>query len=815
MFNFYQTEGFALFPCNLDKTPAVPSWRSTEHHISADEAERKAAAGRFIGAWLPPNYVVIDIDRGHKDGQDGGPEFEKLCKKLGIDVPRTMTVRTGSGGEHLYFTTPPGTDHRTLSQKALCPAVDVRTHLGYVIAAGTNGYSLVVDQTIPIQIPQPLLTLIQTRNKDKAEPHNPDKALPVDVLKKILKKVPVDEFSNNDDWLEFVTSCIAVSGNSDEALDAIETWSRQDPNYKDDPQIRKRLESFEVSGGVTAGTFIHIIKHCGVSKYLVDKVRQYVSTHYRATARFSELAEPDYPVDFNIIHEYEELIRATYYAKHQAAAVDLFSRLSAGNFVYSQNDKAFYYFNGNRWVESARADWHLFKVLMNAAQHWYTDKGKDEDEDADDALNSFIQFIGSLSVLSRMNSAAQSHALIAVDKVPWDSVDLQGTLTLEDCVMDFSDGKDVIFRSGRKDEYRRLYVDLTQEDFANRELPENFRSFLKDVFPDDETRKMATYAMSTMISGTGKFRKFQIWNGAGSNGKSTLMDIMKCVIGQRAITYKPEVLLSKNAIQSLTPELAAFRGALVGFASETEETKHISQGTVKSLTGNETVSANPKYRGMIEFQATFQLVLATNYLPKFSAHDSAFISRVLILPFKTCFYSNESERTNARRRGATHFVPAVDPQKIKRDILKERPQILYYLAKRYQEIQENGIPESEVSLDSKKHYVDDNNDLIQFIEDFVEYDVKPENGVRYYFTPTKDLVDFYNSENNTKASAKFVVMRLREVYPLAETYSKMVNGKLTRGLKHIRIKFGAYPEGWMGNYTQEELDRLKMEHADF
>jgi hypothetical protein len=107
-------------------------------------------------------------------------------------------------------------------------------------------------------------------------------------------------------------------------------------------------------------------------------------------------------------------------------------------------------------------------------------------------------------------------------------------------------------------------------------------------------------------------------------------------------------------------------------------------------------------------------------------------------------------------------------------------------------------------MESKRHYVDDNNDIIKFIHEFVEFSEAPQNGLKYWFTPTKDLVDYYNTENNTRYSSKFVMMRLKEVFPMIETGSKMIDGKLTRGVKHIRLKYGAYPEGYTGNFTDEE-----------
>jgi P4 family phage/plasmid primase-like protien len=808
MFDFYKKEGFALFKCNLDKTPAVPHWKEPEWHIPASEAEERALHGHYVGARVPPNYIVIDIDRGHKNGIDGGEAFAKICEDLDIAVPETYTVRTASGGEHLYFTLPDGTDYQTLSQKALAKAVDVRTHSGYVIAAGTNGYYVLHDRP-PIEIPEPLIALMQSRAREFADPIVPDLPLPVEVLQTVLSKLPIAEFDTNDVWQEFVTSCIAVSGNHDEVIDALEEWSKSDPAYKDDPSIRKRLQSFEIAGGITAGTFIHVIKNHGISKYLVDKVRTYVGAQFNFGDRSIDKYDAPFEVDYSLLSELKTEVRGMYYQKLQGDTLDVLVRLVRGTLIYVSGERLFYYFDGNRWVEREKVVTDvIYPVLMNVALRFYSDYSKEKDSDADEYLAACIKYLSTLHTTMQIQTVLMGHTEILHGSVDWDSPSLAATLTLRDGVLDFSDHP-IKFRKGRREEYRRLYIDLSVTDFDNREMPEKFRAFLKDVFPDKDTRKTATYALSTMISGTGRFRTFQLWNGAGSNGKSTLMELMKALIGERAITYKPEILLNKSHTQSLTPELAMFRGALVGFASETEESKRVSQGQVKALTGNETIVANPKYQAVIEFATTFQLVLSTNYLPTFSAHDAAFIDRLLILPFYTCFYKTEEQKERAGRRGSRYFIESRDPDAIKAEVLAERAQVLYYLAMRYQEISGGAIPESAECLEAKRHYVDDNNDIFQFFNEFLEEGEE-------YFTPSKDLVDFYNEENNTRYSGKFVAMRLKEAFPNVVTgKSHYVDGRKMRGIWGIRICYGAFPQGWQGNFSSKELSIVKMQEAEF
>ena len=813
MLTFYKEAGFKLFPCNLDKSSKV-KWRATENHLSIIDAEDIMNRSGYIGAWLPENYVVIDIDvKGGKHLSDGMEPFIKLCKELNLSenmIDETLVVKTGSGGFHLYFKLPEGLDYRELSQKSLTSGLDIRTHLGYVIAAGTNGYNTFTDKE-PLELPIPLFEKMKRKSLEKAKSFTPEKELPILMLNKVLSKLDIKSFNTNDAWQEMITACIATAGNSAEVLDALEAWSRGDSAYENDSSVRKRIETFEPDGAITAGTFIHILKNEDISKYMIDKVRMTIGAQFDFSEKFVEnYSEAPFKIDYSLIHEHKDLIAAFYYTKHETAGLKLFTNIVKGNMVYISNERRFYYFDGSKWIETEGILEVLHIILMRAGQRFYTDISKSKDADSEEYINAYMSYIGSLTIQQKLEHALKQY--LSIKELPWDSPELEGTLTLKDCVMDFSDKKTIIFRKGLREEYRRKFMDLTEEDFKDIGDPTNFKQFLKEVFQDNETRKTATYALSTMISGTGKFRKFQIWNGSGNNGKSALMQIMMSIIGDRAQTYTPSVLLTANKSggENVTPELATLRGALVAFSSETDEAKKVSEGAIKNLTGNETVKANPKYQNNITFKTTFQLVLSTNFLPSFSAYDNAFVNRLLILPFQTCFYDTEEMRYAAERRGAKYFKEAGDIEVIKNNIIDERAAILYYLAKRYQDLG-HIIPESGECLSAKDHYVKDNNGVVDMILEMLEFD---ETGTKRYFTPTKDIVDYYNGDQHTNSSSKTIVGRIKEVYPLVENHSKRVGGKLTRGLKDIRLVYGAYPEGYIGNYTDEEREKYAKEEAE-
>ncbi|GGN26201.1 bifunctional DNA primase/polymerase [Streptomyces fuscichromogenes] len=89
----------------------------------------------------PAGLVVVDLDVPKPQEQEGAPDgatsFNALCERVGEPFPLTYRVRTPSGGQHLYFTTPPNVRLKCTVKK-LGPHIDTRAWGGYVVAAGST-----------------------------------------------------------------------------------------------------------------------------------------------------------------------------------------------------------------------------------------------------------------------------------------------------------------------------------------------------------------------------------------------------------------------------------------------------------------------------------------------------------------------------------------------------------------------------------------------------------------------------------------------------------------------------------------------------
>ncbi|KAB1983423.1 bifunctional DNA primase/polymerase [Streptomyces triticiradicis] len=107
----------------------------------------------------PSGLLVVDLDtlkpKDPKGTPDGATSFAALCERAWQETPATYRVRTARGGEHLYFTQPPGIRlHSTAGR--LAKKIDTRGWGGYVVAPSSvtpDGRYEVLDDRPPTPLP--------------------------------------------------------------------------------------------------------------------------------------------------------------------------------------------------------------------------------------------------------------------------------------------------------------------------------------------------------------------------------------------------------------------------------------------------------------------------------------------------------------------------------------------------------------------------------------------------------------------------------------------------------------------------------------
>lgn len=112
-----------------------------------------------IGVVTGPESGILVLDVDGRQGEESLIEFERS----GWHLPDTHTVRTGGGGQHLYFAWPEGAAVRNSASK-IAPGLDIRGLGGYVVAppslhASGQRYAVNESAIPPAPCPEWLLSL--------------------------------------------------------------------------------------------------------------------------------------------------------------------------------------------------------------------------------------------------------------------------------------------------------------------------------------------------------------------------------------------------------------------------------------------------------------------------------------------------------------------------------------------------------------------------------------------------------------------------------------------------------------------------------
>jgi hypothetical protein len=157
--------------------------RTFEQRATTDPGRIRAAWERRpynVGiATGPAGLLVVDLDtlkpKDGKDTPDGASSFLALCERAGQPAPTTRTIRTPSGGRHLYFTAPPST--RLASTKGtLAPKIDTRGWGGNLVAPGSvtaAGPYTVLDDRPVADLPRWLHKALTARQEPVPVPFRP------------------------------------------------------------------------------------------------------------------------------------------------------------------------------------------------------------------------------------------------------------------------------------------------------------------------------------------------------------------------------------------------------------------------------------------------------------------------------------------------------------------------------------------------------------------------------------------------------------------------------------------------------------------
>lgn len=228
-----------------------------------------------------------------------------------------------------------------------------------------------------------------------------------------------------------------------------------------------------------------------------------------------------------------------------------------------------------------------------------------------------------------------------------------------------------------------------------------WEKFLLDIFGQDQS--IVDYMQRLLgygITGLTTEHIYPIlWGAKGRNGKGTLLETLKYILGPLAYKAPATFFMQQGHAKqsgSADAEMMAFRGARLVWGSETNEGDRLDTAKLKELVGGDTISARPPYgKRQIEFKPSHLLLLITNKRPRVPANDLALWRRIHLIPFLYSFIDDPDTKDP--------FQVSADKELL--DKLKiEAPGILAWLVKGCILWQEFGLlPPDSISIATEKY----------------------------------------------------------------------------------------------------------------
>ena len=267
--------------------------------------------------------------------------------------------------------------------------------------------------------------------------------------------------------------------------------------------------------------------------------------------------------------------------------------------------------------------------------------------------------------------------------------------------------------------------------------------FLLQIFNNDlKLIRFIQKAMGYALSGDVSEQCLFILWGTGANGKSTFLNVLLKLFGDYACSTMIETFMKKNSEQS--NDLARLKGARLVTTSEIEQGKQISESLIKSVTGEDSLTARFLYGEYFSFKPTFKIFMATNHKPKIRGADNGIWRRIKMIPFNVTIPPEQRDKNLTEK------------------LIAENSGILNWLLQGYTMWRKEGLSEEPDAIrEANTEYRMDMDSVGTFVIECLNIDASHSwrlNNTILYNT----YIKWCNKNNERVMSQKWLTMRMSE-----------------------------------------------------
>jgi putative DNA primase/helicase len=348
--------------------------------------------------------------------------------------------------------------------------------------------------------------------------------------------------------------------------------------------------------------------------------------------------------------------------------------------------KAWLLYDRRRWAWDERG--HVVKLAHQAVRTIHKDAVVEADPAKQREIVKFAIASQNEGRISGMLSQAKPYLAVSMDELdrdPWALNCMNGTFDL---------------RAGRLRPHNPadLITRLAPVEYDSAAECPRFKRFLQETLGDAGVISFVKRYSGYTLTGITRERLLAILYGFGKNGKTTLVELLRDVMGDYATNTDTETLLMRK-YQGVGNDVAALNGARFVSAAEVEQGRRLAESKVKQLTGRDTVTARFLFGEPFNFTPEFKLWLSTNNKPVIQGTDDAIWDRIRLIPF--------TQRFDGSRQ---------DP-KLPEKLRGELAGVLAWMVEGCLEWQEHGLGEPKTVRDATNQYRNEMDTLAAFLDE--------------------------------------------------------------------------------------------------
>lgn len=295
--------------------------------------------------------------------------------------------------------------------------------------------------------------------------------------------------------------------------------------------------------------------------------------------------------------------------------------------------KEWFIWKGNCWKADSKGE--IFEIGRQTARAIIKESFTAPDERRDAILKHARKSCNTQAMDSMIK---QARSIPGIPIVPTELDINNWLLGTENGVIDLKTGK----LGEHKSEY--LITKITPIAFDELAKAPTWEAFLNKIF--DNNKELINFiqrAVGYSMTGETTEQCFFMCHGSGSNGKSTLFNVISDLLGDYSKTADMEIFTERRNGNNTTNEIAMLQGSRLVTTVETNDGVRLNEALVKKLTGSDPIIAKKLYNDPFEYIPVFKIWMAVNHLPMIKGTDYGIWRRIRLIPFNVKITETEKD----------------------------------------------------------------------------------------------------------------------------------------------------------------------------